>query len=122
MNEAVDVREKPLAWVGSSLEDLRGFPGDARRHAGFQLRRLQAGLDPIDWTAMPTIGAGAREVRIHVAGAHRVFYVAHFPEAVYVLHAFEKRGRKTARGDVALGRERYRQMLAARRRSREAKK
>ena len=65
---------------------------------------------------MITVGAGVREIRISAHGAaHRVFYVARFDEGVYVLHAFEKKSRKTARSDVALGRARFKDMLTARR-------
>ena len=108
-------RDKPLIWIASSLGDLRTFPEDARRVAGFELRRVQLGLEPTDWKPMPTVGPGAREVRIQTGVAHRVFYVANFPEAIYVLHAFEKRSRKTAAQDIALGRARYRDVLARRR-------
>ena len=66
---------------------------------------------------MPTIGPGVREIRIHTALEHRVLYVTKLAEAVYVLHAFEKRTRKTSRQDIALGRQRFR-ALVNRRRSR----
>ena len=99
--------DKPLILLGSSRGDLRAFPSPARRLAGFELRRVQQGLDPDDWKPMPTIGPGVREIRIHVAGAHRVFYVATLAEAIYVLHAFEKKTRKTAARDLELGRERF---------------
>lgn len=62
---------------------------------------------------MTTIGAGVREIRIHV-GAHRVFYVATFDEAVYVLHAFTKKTRKTAQREIAIGRQRFRELIAMR--------
>jgi len=55
---------------------------------------VQQGFDPDDWKPMTTIGPGVREIRIRTALAHRVFYVATFEEAVYVLHGFEKRTRK----------------------------
>jgi phage-related protein len=80
----------------------------ARRLTGFQLRRLQQGLEPDDWKPMPTVGPGVREIRIHVEGAHRVFYVATRAEAVYVLHAFEKKTQKTSVRDLEIGRERFR--------------
>ena len=102
------MRDKPLILLGSSRRDLRAFPALARRLTGFQLRRVQHGLDPDDWKAMPTIGPGVREIRIHVAGAHRVFYVATRAEAIYVLHAFEKKTKKTAARDLDIGRERLR--------------
>lgn len=98
---------KALQWLGSSRGDVRAFPRDARRLAGFQLRRVQQGLDPFDWKAMPVVGVGVREIRIHTALEHRVLYVAKFADVVYVLHAFEKRSRKTSRADVELARQRY---------------
>ena len=86
--------DKAVAWLGNALTDLRAFPADARRDAGFELRRVQQGLDPDDWKPVPSIGPGVREIRIHTGLEHRVFYVARFAEAVYVLHAFESgRGR-----------------------------
>ena len=100
--------DKPLIWLGSSRRDLRLFPALARRLAGFQLRRVQQGLDPDDWKPMQTVGSGVREIRIHVAGAHRVFYVATRPEALYVLHAFEKKTQKTSAQDLRIGRDRFR--------------
>jgi len=107
--------DKVLVWLGSSLKDLQDFPALARRLAGFQLRRVQQGLEPDDWKPMKSVGAGVREIRIHVAGAHRVFYVATRPEAVYVLHAFEKKTRKTSEADVKIGRERLRGLEKSRR-------
>jgi phage-related protein len=79
------VAAKPVAWLGSALAALRAFPADARRDAGFELRRVQQGLDPDDWKPMPSIGPGVREIRIHTGLEHRVFYIATFAEAVYVL-------------------------------------
>ena len=100
--------DKPLIWLGSSRSDLRLFPELARRLAGFQLRRVQQGLDPDDWKPMQTVGPGVREIRIHIAGAHRVFYVATRPDAIYVLHAFEKKTQKTSADDLRIGRDRFR--------------
>src|ERR1700731_4333142 len=68
-----------------------GLPGDARREVGYQLDRVQRGLDPDDWRPMPSIGAGVREIRVRErAGAFRVIYAATFVDAVYVLHALQK--------------------------------
>ncbi|MEX2531598.1 MAG: type II toxin-antitoxin system RelE/ParE family toxin [Gemmatimonadota bacterium] len=110
--------EKPRAFVGSSREDLRDFPADARRRAGFELDQVQRGLLPTDWKPMSSIGSGVMEIRIHTGVAHRVFYVAKFEEAVYVLHAFEKRGQKTPKRDMELGRARLSELLAHRRKRR----
>jgi phage-related protein len=64
---------------------------------------------------MPVVGAGVREIRIHTTLEHRVLYVAKFADVVYVLHAFEKRTRKTSRADVELARQRYRALVHERR-------
>ncbi|HRX02257.1 MAG: type II toxin-antitoxin system RelE/ParE family toxin [Anaerolineae bacterium] len=101
---------KPLRFVGSSLEDLRDFPAEARRQVGFELFTIQRGRDPSDWKPMTNVGPGVREIRIRVLGEWRVLYVAKFESAVYVLHAFQKKTRKTRREDIELARQRYRQI------------
>ena len=101
---------KHLEFVGSSLDDLRAFPAEARRAAGFELSFVQQGLDPSDWKPMNEVGAGVREIRIHVLGEWRILYVAKFAEAVYVLHVFQKKTQKTRSEDIELARKRYRQI------------
>jgi len=77
------------------------------------------GLRPNDWKPMPTVGVGVIEIRIHTGLEHRVFYIARFEESVYVLHAFEKKSRRTRTADLALGRSRLREVEALRRRRKE---
>jgi phage-related protein len=101
---------KPLRFVGSSLDDLRSFPAEARRQAGFELYAIQRGLDPSDWKPMKTVGSGVREIRIRVLGEWRVLYVAKFADAVYILHAFQKKTQKTRRNDIEIARRRYNQI------------
>jgi phage-related protein len=94
---------KRVTFHGDSLDRLRDFPEKARRGAGHELYQVQSGRDPSDWKPMSTIGAGAREIRIRdAAGAYRVIYIATFADAVHVLHAFQKKTRKTARRDLEL--------------------
>jgi len=67
--------EKQIRWVGSSYDDLLAFPKDARKEAGFQLGKVQAGLEPADWKPFDDVGAGTREIRIRDAnGIYRVMY------------------------------------------------
>lgn len=101
---------KILKFIGSSLDNLREFPLEARREAGFQLDAIQRGLEATDWKSMQTIGSGVREIRIHVLGEWRVIYVAKFTDAVYVLHAFQKKTRKMPKADIDLAAKRYRQI------------
>lgn len=101
---------KALKFIGSSLEDLKAFPAEARRAGGFELAAIQRGLNPSDWKPMASVGSGACEVRIHVLGEWRVIYVAKFGETVYVLHAFQKKTQKTRQADIEIARRRYRQI------------
>jgi len=103
-------RMKPLNFIGSSLDDLRNFPDEARRAAGFELYAVQCGLEPSDWKPMPTIGRGVKEIRIHVLGEWRIIYVAKLEDAVYVLHSFQKKSRKTSQQNIELARKRYKQI------------
>jgi phage-related protein len=101
---------KPLKFVGSSLSDLRSFSAGARRAAGFELWQVQRGLMPSDFKPLLEVGPGAYEIRVRVSGEWRVIYVAKFADGVYVLHAFQKKTRKTRREDIELARRRYRQI------------
>ncbi|CAN7635307.1 type II toxin-antitoxin system RelE/ParE family toxin [Pararhizobium sp. LjRoot238] len=102
---------KRLEFLGDSLEQLRDFPEDARKEAGVQLHKVQLGLDPSDWKPMTSVGAGVREIRIRdEAGAFRVLYVAKIEDAVYVLHAFQKKTQQTAKRDLDLAASRLRQI------------
>jgi phage-related protein len=101
---------KLLNFVGSSLDDLRNFPDEARRAAGFELRAVQNGLEPSNWKPMQIIGPGVKEIRIRVLGEWRIIYIAKFRDAVYVLHAFQIKTRKTSQHDIDLARQRYGQI------------
>jgi phage-related protein len=107
----VDEVLKPVVWLGDSLARIRGFPQGARQDIGFQLDRVQRGLEPRDWRPVTSVGSGVREIRVHAGNEHRVFYVASFKQAVYVLHAFVKKARRTPRADLALGRKRYQELV-----------
>ena len=102
---------KFVVFLGDSLDRVRAFPQRARRDAGYQLDRVQRGLNPDDWKPMAAIGPGTREIRVRDAtGAYRVVYVANFAEAVYVLHAFQKKTQRASTRDLALAQLRYREL------------
>ena len=104
----------PVKWMGNSRESVRDFPADPRREAGYQLERVQAGKDPADWKPMPSVGLGVKKIRVRYGGAFRVIYVARFAEAVYVLHAFQKKANKTPKPEIDLARCRFRDLLQER--------
>ena len=64
---------------------------------------------------MPSVGIGVNEIRVREdSGAFRVIYVVKFAEAVYVLHAFQKKARKTSKRDIELARRRFRELVQER--------
>jgi phage-related protein len=92
-----------------AYDDLLAFPKDARKEAGFQLGKVQAGLEPTDSKPFDEVGASTREIRIQDAGGvYRVMYVAKFEEAIYVVHCFQKKARVTSKRDKAIAVARYR--------------
>lgn len=104
--------EKEIRWVGSAYDDLVNFPEEPRRDAGFQLGKMQVGLEPEDWKPFDGVGAGTREIRIRDAnGIFRVMYVAKFEEAVYVLHCFQKKTQATSKLDKDIATTRYRAVI-----------
>ena len=99
---------KPLRFLGNALEQLREFPEDARQDAGYQLDKVQRGEQPDDFKPMPSIGRGVEEIRLRDdRGTYRVIYTARLIDAVYVLHAFQKKTRSTAKREIDIARERY---------------
>gem|GEM_PF-136248 len=103
---------KPVIFLGSSLADLRDFPASARQEAGWMLDDVQHGLEPTDFKPMQSIGAGVYELRIRdTSGTFRVLYVSKLENAIYVLHAFQKKTPKTAKADIVLATRRYKDLL-----------
>lgn len=103
---------KLLRFLGDSLKSLREFPEDARHDAGFQLDKVQRGEQPDDFKPMPSIGKGVEELRVwDDSGTYRVIYTARLADAVYVLHAFQKKTQATAKRDVELARKRYTDLI-----------
>jgi phage-related protein len=108
MDEEQADDEKPVAWVGSSLDDIREFPASARRDAGFELNLVQLGEQPSDFRYMKSVGSGVYEIRVRGEDSdqYRVMYVAKYEEAIFVLHAFQKTTQETEQKDIDLARDR----------------
>ena len=105
---------KPIVFLKNTRHLIKDFPEEARRDAGAQIRHLQEGSLPDDWKPMPSIGSGAMEIRIHKPHQHRVIYVAKHQEAVYIIHAFDKKTEKTSLHDIQVAKNAYSYMLKIR--------
>ena len=98
---------KPLRWVGSTLQDLKSFPPEVRSHIGYALYAAQS--DEMDPSAKPLKGFGGANILEIVApfagDTWRAVYTVRFQDAVYVLHAFQKKsksGISTPRKEIKL--------------------
>ena len=106
---------KPVTFLGDSLKRVREFPEDARQDTGYQLDQVQRGMQPDDFKPMPSIGKGVEEIRMRdETGAYRVVYTARLAEAVYVLHAFQKKTQATSKRDIDLAVERFKELMKGR--------
>jgi phage-related protein len=102
---------RPVRFLGDSLKCLRDFPESGRHDAGYQLDKAQRGEQSDDFKPMAVIGKGVEEIRItDESGAYRVIYVARRADAVYVLHAFQKKTQATPKKDIDTARKRFAQL------------
>lgn len=106
---------KRVVWLGASLAEVRGWTAEAQRDTGYQLFKIQSGLEPSDWKRIPSVGSGVKEIRVHCDNKYRVIYLAKLAEAVYVLHAFEKKTQKTPQAAIDVVRRRLQLLLSERR-------
>ena len=98
---------KRVIWLGDSKRRVQSFPEITKDILGEEIGLVQKGKNPRDWKPMPEIGFGVKEIRAHNPDEYRVLYVAKYPEAIYILNAFQKTGDKTSQKDKELGRKRY---------------
>ena len=107
---------KPITFLGDSLKIIRTFPEVAKSRVGRELRRLELGMQPVDFKPMPSIGRGVEEVRVRDdhGNAYRVIYIARFEDSVFVLHAFAKKTQTTPKRDLDLARTRLQALLGER--------
>ena len=99
---------KNIVWMGSTKEDLRGFPDSVRRDLGYQIDAVQRGEDPVNWRPVAEIGPGTREIRVSGDGGwYRVLYVVKWGETVHILHVFQKKTNATTTKEKNVAKARY---------------
>ena len=106
---------KDIDFLGDSLDNIRAFSNEAKDDVGYQLDKVQRGESPDNWKPLKTVGVGVKEIRTKVSdGIYRTVYIANLEEAVYVLHAFQKKTDKTAKSDIALAKKRFKDLVSKR--------
>jgi phage-related protein len=103
---------KLLRFLGTRSCVCGSSPEDARHDAGYQLDKVQRGEQPDDFKPMPSIGKGVEEIRMSDdTGTYRVVYTARLADAVYVLHAFQKKTQATGKRDIELAKKRFTELM-----------
>lgn len=103
--------EREVFFFKAAQKAIQGFPEGARKTLAFELELLIEGEDPTDFAPMPAVGKGVYEVRVwDDKRTFRAFYVTKYEEAVYVLHAFEKKTQKTPKKEIDIAKKRYREL------------
>ena len=104
---------KPIIYCGNSAKEICNFDTKAKRRVLRLLDMLRIGLElhPKDFKYMGTVGDGAYELQVRTVKQYRVFYVAKFDNAIYVLHAFIKKTQVTSRHDIEMGKQRYKAVV-----------
>jgi phage-related protein len=103
---------KPVRWIGSSRKDLTTFPRPVQRHVGQALYAAQYGEEYPSVKALRGFGGRAvlEIVAPHEGDTFRAVYTIHFHEAIYVLHAFQKKSKKgisTPQKEIDLVKKRF---------------
>lgn len=99
---------KGVEFIADTLSVIRSFSKNVKRDIGYQIDRLQRGLDPDDWKPMKTIGTGVREIRVRdTDGIYRTIYFTKKEKHICILHAFKKKTNKTSKKDLDIAKNRF---------------
>jgi phage-related protein len=100
---------KSIIYCGRAAKDIGNFDTEAKQRILKLLDKLRFGFDllPKDFKYMSVVGEGVYELRIRTVRQHRIFYVAKFEKAIYVLHAFIKKTQRTSQHDIKIGMQWY---------------
>lgn len=104
---------KEIVYCATSQRDIEVFSSRVKQRIARLLDMLSEGLalQPNDFKYVPSVGVGVYELRVRANGQYRLFYVAKFEEAIYVLHAFVKKTQETSQKDIDKGKDRYKALL-----------
>ncbi len=120
--ELADEKEVRPAKLAEEIKE--DSPVEMRKAGGFQLGRVQQGLEPNNYRPMPSIGAGVKEIKLQDEdkSQYRIIYIAKFEEAIYVFHVItKKKTQRTSQFDIDLAKKRLSEIIEHRKRSEQRK-
>jgi phage-related protein len=112
--ELADEKEV-IFWPEKLAEEIKeDWPVEMRKAGGFQLGRVQQGLEPNNYRPMPSIGAGVKEIKLQDEdkSQYRIIFIAKFEEAIYVFHVItKKKTQRTSQFDIDLAKKRLSEII-----------
>jgi len=100
-----------IEWLGDSYDVVYGYSKPVRKSIGSELRLLQSGARPIHARPLKTVGRGVREIKVsEKEGQFRVVYLVRRRDRIYVLHAFQKKTRRTPKQEIVLAKKRFKEI------------
>lgn len=90
----MDIKLRPISWVGSSLDDLKKLPKTVQREIGFALHQIQEGEMPSNTKPLKNLGAGILEIASdYNKNTYGTVYAVKLGNIIYVLHVFQKKSK-----------------------------
>lgn len=112
----MDIKLRPIEWMGDSLKQLKSMPDKVQKAIGFQLQLAQGGIKPGLAKPFKSVGNGVFEIAKHFdSDTYRTVYAVLIGKSIYVLHSFQKKAKKgiaTPKKDVDLIKSRYKEAVA----------
>ena len=100
-----------IEWLGDSYDVVYGYSKPVRKSIGSELRLLQSGARPIHARPLKTVGRGVWEIKVsEKEGQFRVVYLVRRRDRIYVLHAFQKKTRRTPKQEIELAKKRFKEI------------
>lgn len=102
-----------IEWLGDAYDVVCGYSKPVKKSIGSELRLLQSGAKPIHSRPLKTVGRGVWEVKVKVSeveGQFRVVYLIRRRDRIYILHAFQKKTRRTPKQDIELAKKRLKEI------------
>ena len=107
----MDKALEPVKWMGDSRQVLSDFPDGAKERMGHEIMRVQNGDTPIHWSPMASVGRGVKEIKVaYDKNAYRAVYLVKRSDAIYILHSFQKKTRRTSTGDINIAKARLKEI------------
>jgi len=105
---------RPISWIKAALKDFQKFPKGAQQEIRRTLTVAAEGAKAENAKPIKGLGSGVFEIALkYRTDAYRVIYALQIGDAIWVLHAFQKKsktGIKTPKQEIDLIKKRIKEL------------